>query len=1456
MKKDINHSTIYGKGIFGMKTKNKELTKRIIATMLSLIMVVGLLPFSAFAADNDATIESSLGDFFDPTKKGDVPEQFNMAGDPYGEDGYFNLAPQNELMKIFVGGSRDSTNNDGYITDGFQLGKTRIDDYSNAGNLIAHVENPVEAWSYLQVVPFDPAGTGRDTHIAYVGYVPDSKMIRVGVYDAVNRKAADSTRWVADATWIAEADGYSLMQFSAYNFMSITAGDYNGDGKETIVIFSSGDGKTATLSEWYFSPSANYIYQQATSSSLLNEDYIQMGDTTEAGQKIGGDLTTGDFDGDGIDDLAVVSYIGIEASYEVDDSLEDFAPYLAVALGRGKGDHIVNKTSHNLTVPYYEAESNGVFDTAYKQDGSFSHHVFPAAPSVAAGNMDNDPEDELVIAGYSAQFRDANSQINLGGAILAIDGVHIFSYNISDTAIKRFSSVTNTINQWTSSVSSKLGGSIKTQGELENLLGLGSFGLKGTYFSFPQVGIEFVKTNGAAAPEELFVNGSFMKYSVNNDTWTSQYQDGYFTNNISGIQEWKANIGFITNVSVGVFNDNLLGREQVAYTVWIKDGESSNLIGTTDNADDYSVFSGISGGAYYSDSGTSYGTVSGYESSGLYDVNNGYDRNSDQEFHNNNFDCGDKRNLIFVAVDIDNDGVLAKYADKDYAYSDPTVITVLQASPYYGAFGYLDKCETSYTFETSFIVGQTTSNSTSFSIGASIEVEAPVIKSSIRSGYSGGWDESFTSEFETTYSTTFTATKDNVVVLQRTPVILYKYLVQKSDGTWSSATDNNGNFVTISVPCEPVYALVTVEEYNAFVTSTAYKNTIQSNRLSAITMDELIDNAGDPADYFGEWPSGATNLSASTYSASSGTGSITSAYSTSGSDTIEQSTTQGFYFGETVSVGYSSPIGFGAWAGVEFETEGSTTQGSFTTTVSSTTVSGTVGNLGESGLPAAMLENYLFNWQFGSWKMNLGSNANIYAYGYRVMNAKSVDQITNLKVADGDDDAESAVLSWDAVNDATEYTIYTYENGEYTEIATTLDNTYTYVIPSNSRQYEYTFAVTFTRDGTVSIYSDLVTYYRQSYGMSAYELALQEGFEGTLQEWLESLIGADGKDGVGVKTFSYNNAGELLAILTDNTIINLGVIAGEDGENGLTPYVDENGNWWIGEVDTGVKATGTDGKDGITPQLRINTETNEWEVSLDNGDAWRSTGVVATGAKGEKGDKGDKGDTGLGIKEITIDHDGNLIITFTDDTTENLGKVIGKDGADGSDGADGLDGVDGKDGVDGLDGADGKDGVGVKSAALDQNGNLIITLTDDTVFNLGVIVGTDGKNGTDGKDGKDGVNGKDGKDGINGKDGENGKDGANGKDGIDGKDGLGIADIKIDENGNFIFTMSDGSTINAGSVPKDDSVQAIAGVNEGGITQRDVNNVKTLATVATILSSISLLWNVISLFVLNAKKKR
>lgn len=106
--------------------------------------------------------------------------------------------------------------------------------------------------------------------------------------------------------------------------------------------------------------------------------------------------------------------------------------------------------------------------------------------------------------------------------------------------------------------------------------------------------------------------------------------------------------------------------------------------------------------------------------------------------------------------------------------------------------------------------------------------------------------------------------------------------------------------------------------------------------------------------------------------------------------------------------------------------------------------------------------------------------------------------------------------------------------------------------------------------------------------------------------------GADGTDGktpefrVNENTLQWRYVGDEIWL----NLYDLSALKGLDGEDGVdgkdgnTPFIGENGNWWIGTTDTGVKAAGTDGIDG---------------EKGDKGDK---------GDPGEKGDKGDKGDAG------------------------------------------------------------------------------------------------------------------------------------------------------------------------------------------------------------------------------------
>ena len=79
-------------------------------------------------------------------------------------------------------------------------------------------------------------------------------------------------------------------------------------------------------------------------------------------------------------------------------------------------------------------------------------------------------------------------------------------------------------------------------------------------------------------------------------------------------------------------------------------------------------------------------------------------------------------------------------------------------------------------------------------------------------------------------------------------------------------------------------------------------------------------------------------------------------------------------------------------------------------------------------------------------------------------------------------------------------------------------------------------------------------------GKSAYQIAVDNGFNGTEQEWLTSLKGIKGDKG---------DAGEQGTPGTN----------GQDGENGITPHIDPTTkHWFIGETDTGILAEGTNGQ--------------------------------------------------------------------------------------------------------------------------------------------------------------------------------------------------------------------------------------------------------------------------------------
>ncbi|WP_416990426.1 leucine-rich repeat protein [Alistipes putredinis] len=104
-------------------------------------------------------------------------------------------------------------------------------------------------------------------------------------------------------------------------------------------------------------------------------------------------------------------------------------------------------------------------------------------------------------------------------------------------------------------------------------------------------------------------------------------------------------------------------------------------------------------------------------------------------------------------------------------------------------------------------------------------------------------------------------------------------------------------------------------------------------------------------------------------------------------------------------------------------------------------------------------------------------------------------------------------------------------------------------------------------------------------GKSAYELAVEKGYRGTLDEWLATLNGSNGDDG--------KSAYELAV------------------ENGYQGTEEE----WLASLKG---SAGDQGDDGVTPKLEVRDD-GYWYISYDNGQTWNKLGP-ATGDPGEDGD--------------------------------------------------------------------------------------------------------------------------------------------------------------------------------------------------------------------------------------------
>ena len=288
-------------------------------------------------------------------------------------------------------------------------------------------------------------------------------------------------------------------------------------------------------------------------------------------------------------------------------------------------------------------------------------------------------------------------------------------------------------------------------------------------------------------------------------------------------------------------------------------------------------------------------------------------------------------------------------------------------------------------------------------------------------------------------------------------------------------------------------------------------------------------------------------------------------------------------------------------------------------------------------------------------------------------------------------------------------------------------------------------------------------------GLSAYELAVEQGYKGDLNDWLKSLDGKSAfeiakENGYSGTEKEWNKAVANVSKQNKSVITNAGF--------------NKNGDFILTLLD--------------------GTDVNVSNVSNSKGKDGKN------GTNGKNGKNGANGKDGRSITLASVNSEGQLVITYSDGSSVNLDKLVGingidgKDGTDGKDGKDGINGtngVDGKDGTNGKDGTDGQDGVGIANVTVSNEGALSVTLTNGTVLDLGNIKGANGIGIS-----KSEVNAS-GELVLTYTDGTV-KNLGNvvGANGADGQDGVGIKTVTLSSTGELMVTLSDNSVINLGNV--------------------------------------------------------
>lgn len=762
--------------------------KRICSLLLICSMLAGLLPQIVLPQAAAADTAAARDGFGLPTEeKTGITDTATLRNNPYGTLGWVPLFQNHELVVAGVDSDEFQTTYEGAANGkGSKMSTFRWSNSTDVGNA-----------ERIATVAFDPNGTGKDEYIANLVF--DKSSARLHLYVTNKDRRVSKVVQIGDGN-----DSEYIKKLKFYQtraMLCLTAGDFDGDGKDTLMVYTPGNNKnTATVDS---------IKEYTFSGSTLTDNgrVINLGDVIDGGRDalkamlyhdgngdnelrahLSVDMEVGDVDMDGIDELAMTVNVNDLKEKKYGNYTDYEKSYLTVY------DYNNNKSWKQMMNKKLLNSNDGPEGRA-----RFAGVTIGYVSDAPSGSM----PPEVVAVGYydkKGNYQDCEFDKS---KLLA----YSYQYSTKD-------------NSWTEKCKAT---EVVTNGFTDT-------GTKGDDVQNP-IAVAAVAADGVNTQEYLFISGSMYKVGTVNGSQQLSILEG----SNKGHDRWLGgrliNNSGILDYAVGNFDGNKQGMEQVYYVEYRKQETFDKQF--------------LKIGQLYKKSSTS---TSGGQTTVTPDSK--FSRWEDDWTYYDKSNC----NLALTTADVNNDAMLAKIKSVSTSYTDPKVMAILEASPHFAEVndGDIGNSQTGIGYSKDHSETVTASGSFGFDIMAGFEYVAPLIET-------GGGVEFNTSHTFTVGATKSTSkkitveysndTNDNMVLMYATLMTYYEYQVKYPDGTKKGNSPKLTSSMTLAVPGNPSMNMVSVDTYNK--AASAYEG------MQQIGSNLHLGTSGQPNTYRSSLPSGS-----------------------------------------------------------------------------------------------------------------------------------------------------------------------------------------------------------------------------------------------------------------------------------------------------------------------------------------------------------------------------------------------------------------------------------------------------------------------------------------------------------------------------------------------------------------------------------------------------------------------